>query len=231
MRTQLSIATLIISALILSPAAMAKTKVKLPQPNLGAPERVACEGVFGKDVTLEQIIERFGKDNVVPHTQVVSIEGEPLYGTLVYPDDPQRKIAYQWFDEDNSRFVAHVALPPTLATPGGLYVGQTLAEVVELNGERISMSGFWWDYGGYPFLHEGGKLWDEDADCLPILRLAPTHEPESDDVDPSSIVGDTTVYSDNPLLEFYAIRVSEAGIGYEFPEGYHGFDEGEPPEE
>lgn len=224
MLTRISVATLTISVLLLSPAALAKTKDKASQP----PERVACEGVFGKDVTLEMIIDHFGADNVEPRTEVDMVEGQPIIGTKVYGADPNRTIVYQWFDEENSQHIAYIGLPPTLATPGGLYVGQPIAEVEKLNGQRFGMSGFWWDYGGYPFLHEGGNLWDDEADCLPMIRFAPTLE---GDFDVEPISGDTTVYSDNPLLLKVGVEIQEAGMGYELPEGYDGFDEGEPIEE
>jgi hypothetical protein len=228
MLTRISVATLTISALALSPAALAKTKDKATAPATTAVERVACEGIFGKDVTLEMIVAHYGKEHVEPRVEVDALEGESVFGTRVFGDDPSRAIVYQWFDDENSRFVAYVGLPPTLATPGGLHLGQTVAEVAALNGERFSMSGLWWDYGGFPFLHEGGRLWDVEANCVPIVRFGSTLE---GDFDASAIGGDVTIYSDNPLLAKVGAKLEEVGMGYEFPEGYDGFDEGEPVEE
>lgn len=229
MLTRLAISTLIISSLALSPVAFAKTKDKSPTAPHTAPERVQCEGVFGPDVTVDMIIAHFGAENVEARIEVDSVEGVPVFGTLVYGDDPDRKIAFQWFDEANTRFVSYVDLPPTLATPEGLYVGQTAAEVAALNGEPVSFAGFWWDYGGYVFLHEGGKLWNTEAPCVPMIRFAPTVE--EPDVDVTTISGDVTVTSDDPLVGKVGVKVQTAGMGYQYPEGYDGFDEGEPVEE
>ena len=185
----------------------------------GAPaapaEEVACSGVFGPDSSEALVIETFGAENVVTGT-VPGPEGTELIATTVFPDDPERSMEFGWFDEENFTRLSYVELSPSQTTPGGVRIGQTVAEVEALNGQPFEVGGFWWDYGGYANI-ESGTLAELEGGCHLSIRFSPG-ESYPDDTDVTSVSGEVQVSSDDPLLAEIDTRVQVLAIGYPWPD-------------
>lgn len=180
------------------------------------PEQVACQGVYGTESSEALLIETFGKDNVVSGT-IYGPEGMEMIGTTVFPDDPDRKMEFVWWDETSLSGLSYVDLAPTQTGPGGVRIGQTVAEVAALNGAPFVIGGFWWDYGGYANI-ETGNLAQPNGDCHVSIRFAPA-EDYSPTLDVSPVSGEVQVPSDEGLLEDLDVRVQVISISYPGPEG------------
>ena len=173
-----------------------------------------CSGVFGIDSSEALVIETYGADNVVTGDSP-GPEGTTVLATTVFPDDPDRSIRFGWWNEEALTDLSYADLPAAMPGPKGVQAGMTVAELVELNGEPFTLSGFGWDYGGFANI-QTGQLAELDGGCTVSVRFA--LEEYGDDVDVGSIMGDQEVSSDNPLLEQLDVRVQSVSIGYPHPD-------------
>lgn len=209
MIARLSLLALCSTVLVVSPV-LAKDK------SGAKPEQVACQGIYGPDSSEALLIDTFGKDNVVTGT-IYGAEGMEMIGTTVFPDDPERRMEFVWWDEAALSGLSYVDLAPSQVGPGGVRIGQTVAEVVALNGAPFTIGGFWWDYGGYANI-EAGNLASPMDDCYLSIRFSPADE-YSPAIDVSPVSGEVQVPSDEGLLEILDVRVGVLSISYPGPEG------------
>ena len=177
-------------------------------------EEIACEGAFGIDSSEARLIELYGADNVVTGT-VPGPEGTEMLATTVFPDDPKRTLQFVWWNEEKLSDPSYIELPAKLAAPGGVHIGQSLAEVEALNGEPFTLLGFGWDYGGSAGF-ETGALSDLPGDCLLSVRFEYGESPEGLDTLPA--MGDKELSSDDPLLAQMQVRLYAVSIGYPHPD-------------
>lgn len=196
---------------------MLRTAFVLPALLLAAPAfaaEVTCEGAFATDSSEARLIELYGKDNVVTG-ETDGPEGTTIIATKVFPSDPAKTMTFGWWDETQNAALSYVELPPgdSLA---GVHAGLTVKEVEALNGEPFTMSGFWWDYGGYAGF-QSGKLADLPGGCYLSLYFQPSIDGPAD-LNVDAISGDREVPSSEPLLETLAVKVDAVTIGYPFPE-------------
>lgn len=173
-----------------------------------------CSGVFGIDSSEALVIETYGADNVVTGDSP-GPEGTTVLATTVFPDDPDRSIRFGWWNEEDRIDLSYTDLPPAMPGPKGVEAGMSVAELVELNGDPFTLSGFGWDYGGFANI-QTGQLAELDGGCTVSVRFA--LEEYGDDVDVGSIMGDQEVSSDNPLLAQLDVRVQSVSIGYPHPD-------------
>ena len=180
----------------------------------GFAEEIACEGAFGIDSSEARLIELYGADNVVTGT-VPGPEGTEMLATTVFPDDPKRSLQFVWWNEEKLSDPSYIELPAKLAAPGGVHIGQSLAEVEALNGQPFTLLGFGWDYGGSAGF-ETGALSDLPGDCLLSVRFEYGESPEGLDTLPA--MGDKELSSDDPLLAQMQVRLYAVSIGYPHPD-------------
>lgn len=195
--------------------AAAAAPVAAKDKDAPAAEEVTCLGVFSPGSSEAMLIDTYGAENVVTGT-VPGPEGTELIATTVFPDDPERTMEFGWFDEENYTRLTYVRLSPSQTAPGGVRIGQTVAEVEALNGEPFKVGGFWWDYGGYANI-ESGKLAQLEGSCYLSIRFSPG-ENYSDDIDVTPVSGEVQVSSDDPLLAEFDTRVQVLTLGYPWPE-------------
>jgi hypothetical protein len=208
MHSRLFLCTFCAAALAIGPV-LAKEK---PAPDA---DQVTCEGVYGADTTEALVVQTFGAENVVTGP-VDGPEGTTYTATTIFPDDPDRTMLFSWFDETALTGISSIALSPSQAGPGGVRIGQTVAEVEAINGEPFTLSGFWWDYGGSAGF-DSGKLSGVAGDCYVSLGFAvPNEIPQAIDVTPIS--GDIEVPSSEGLLEVLDVRVERLSLGYASPD-------------
>jgi hypothetical protein len=186
---------------------------------------VVCGGPLGPDSSEAALIAAYGADNVVTG-QVDGPEGSTVLATTVFPNDPQRSFQVYWWDEDKHASLASFSLPAGDTAPGGLRVGQTVAEIEALNGGPFNISGFDWDYGGFANFGEESNLLNLPGGCYPSVRFAPTKEaPAGTNID--AVEGDIQVPTTEPLLKTLDARVESVWLSYAMPEGMEQEGEGE----
>ncbi|MDE1569661.1 hypothetical protein [Aquabacter sediminis] len=180
------------------------------------PASLSCEGVFARDTDKGRLVAAFG----APHVrdgEIPGAEGSTERGTLVFADDPARRIEILWQDEKKSRIPAMVRVGPestwTFAVPGGtLKPGQTLAEVRALNGGPFALSGFEWDYGGTVTDWKTGRLARIPGGCTLSLIFAP--DPDAPEKARLKVSGDATFSSDGAAMKAVRPKVEVLSFGW-----------------
>lgn len=183
----------------------------LATPALAA--EIACEGPFAADSSVARLQEAFGAENVVTGDSP-GPEGTTVLATTVYPDDPDRTMVFGWWDEENLSELSYVELAPG-DSAFGVSRGMGVDAVEALNGEAFTMTGLWWDYGGYAGF-QSGALAELAGDCSLSLRFD-TALNVPDGLDVGSISGDQQIASDEPLLEQLSVEVTQVTLGYAYP--------------
>lgn len=172
----------------------------------------SCTGVFGPDSSEALLKQTYGAENVVTG-QVPGAYDQQMLATTVFPNDPDKSMQFVWWDEDTREGLLSVDLPPSIDGPGGVHIGMPVAEVLDINGKPFTMSGFWWDYGGYDKIEQGALAYHDGSGCYLSLHFAPADD-YPQDLDVSAVSGDVTVAADEPLLEKLDTRVSFVSISY-----------------
>lgn len=98
----------------------------------------------------QQLINRFGAENIARDTAWYP-EGMGQYVvTLLYPGT-KNEVSFSWLDPE--AFIGleelEVSADSSAWTTRGVRIGTSMTELVELNGDHFTFSGFGWDYGGY----------------------------------------------------------------------------------
>ena len=177
------------------------------------PLHLECAGPFGADSSEAFLAELFGAENVVAQT-IDGPEGTTLDATLVFPNDPTRRLVVLWQDEAGRARPAAIIVRDDSGWigPGGVRLGSELAEVEAINGAPFSVLGFGWDYGGAASF-PSGTLATIPGGCVMSLSFdldwTLEYGPEFD-----AIMGDQQLASDNALLLQAAPKVSEIAVGY-----------------
>jgi hypothetical protein len=183
------------------------------QDNLQPQKRdaIGCDGPFARDTSHAKLVTAFGAKDVT-FKQVDAAEGSKEYATVLFDDDPTKRVVVFWHDaKARARpSMISVSAPSLWTGPGGVGNGMKLTEVEKLNGKPFKLAGFGWDGGG--FVRElDGKL--KPSGCNLVIRF----EPGIANPLPAryaEITGDKTIVSNNGLLRRTRAQVSEWGIGY-----------------
>lgn len=179
---------------------------------------LSCGGPFAKDATAAGLAQAFGKANVRDGDIYVG-EGASEAGTLVFPDDPARRLEILWHD------AAARARPALIRASAGsqwrvpvasgeLRLGMSILDVETLNGRAFSLYGFEWDYGGYASGWKGGALGTARGGCVVGVRFGP--DPKADDKALSKVSGDRQLSSAAPVVR--AVRPFVEQITLSWPE-------------
>jgi len=128
-------------------------------------------------------------------------EGETRPGTVVFPDDPRRRLRVVWKDRAvlQSRIWLMVDAGSRWRGYRDIGVGTDLRTLEKLNGRPFVLAGFDWDYGGTVVDWRGGTLAATATErCRLIVRLEPPRDARRDLVD--QLVGDHDFPSDQPAM-------------------------------
>jgi hypothetical protein len=153
----------------------------------------------------EALRHRLGGDFVRADTVWVG-EGMFEIGTVLFPDDPSRRVQVEWedaADRARPRWVRLEGETSRWRIHPGAGLGTSLAEIEELNGGPFQLHGFGWDYGGTSAGWEGGRLealWGNRV----LLRLRPSRQDEARE---REVSGDLTFPSSHPAMRALEPRV------------------------
>jgi hypothetical protein len=191
------------------------------QPDQAAPPRparpessraIACSGVFGKDSSHLKLATRFDSRNVT-FTEVGGPEGTKLMASVLFPNDPKRRLEVLW-DNEASRTETHLIAingQSTWTAPKGLRLGLGLAALEKLNGKPFKMSGFDQANGGSVSDWQGGALDTLPGGCRVGIRLVP--DAKATDAARSEAAGKEVLSSDAKMRAVRPI-IAEILIGY-----------------
>ncbi len=88
-------------------------------------------------------------------------EGETAPGTMIFPDDPLRRMEILWSDPLARQAPRRLVLRGERSRwmlPRDLSLGTSLTQLEERNGRPFRLAGFAWDYAGVVTSWEGGSL-------------------------------------------------------------------------
>jgi|GEM_PF-1227054 len=191
-------------------------------------------GPITKQTSESELIEIYGA-GVVRREDLPVEESESLYdpGTVIYPDDPLRKVSIKWHDEENYRYPSEIYVwgdSSLWRTDRGITLGTTVRELEALNEKPFGLAGFGWDYGGTVLDSNGGVLVElgyQDPDKPSsewlrralLLRVGPKPLPRRDVTmeEYDSITGDIRLLSDHPVLRKVKLKVHDIIIRYDNP--------------
>lgn len=160
------------------------------------------------------MMDRFGRENVTQGLIHVG-EGETLPATILYADDPRRRLMVAWKDNLNGADPERVVIEGEASlwsVAPGFSVGTTLDSLERLNGRPFELLGFEWDYAGTVVDWKGGVIesLNTDTDWL-VVRLAPEQKAweELGQEETEKIMGDEPFSSENRTMQGVRPTVSQ----------------------
>jgi hypothetical protein len=176
-------------------------------PASGAGLELSCAAFA--DATLASLQQRFGAANVV-NQKVPGAEGEAYDGTVLYPNDPTRRLEIAWRDPVQHEGVASATVSGTEGVrsqwtgPHGMKLGEAMTEVQSANGRAFAASGFDWDYGGMVTDWRGGALASAD-NCSVQVGFQPGAETQQAEGEASFASDSPAMTSRKPYVSFFGV--------------------------
>ena len=168
---------------------------------------LSCAAFVG--VTYDALAQRFGAENIVNQT-LPGPEGESYEATVLFPNDPGRRLEVHWYDVSARARISEVSVSGEMSDwrgPQGLALGQGIEEVERANGRAFQIYGFGWDYGGNVSDWNGGAFAPQGGCLTRVQFYARTND--------TSVMGDTPFLSDLPAMRAAQPRVSQMAIGFQ----------------
>ncbi|MGE0595618.1 MAG: hypothetical protein AB7G40_16985 [Hyphomonadaceae bacterium] len=206
MKHALSAIALLTLAACGQPAPVEPAAPAEPQFTPGQAFDLACD-VF-ESATVATLGEQFGLSNVVEQT-LPGAEGESYQATVLFPDDPRRRLEVIWADPAQTQAAQVITSGDSgdWRGPNGVALGQTIVEIEGANGRPFELFGFGWDYGGTVGDWMGGDLGPR-GDCAVRVRFA------AGGAD-ASVQGDRPFMSDAPAIRAAEPHVREIALVFD----------------
>jgi hypothetical protein len=195
-------------------AAPAQPRRAAPRPQKPAErtQTVSCAGPFAKNATHLQLAQAFGAQNVV-FTEVAGPGNTKLNASVVYPNDPKRRLEVLWHDEATRARPSAIVItgPSRWVAPHGVKLGTFMTDVEKRNGKPFKLSGFGSEGGGAVVDWDGGKL-DQLGGCRMGMRFA--IDSKSPEAAQSKVAAQPQFASSDPDLRAVKPKVMEIIVGY-----------------
>jgi hypothetical protein len=179
---------------------------------------LTCAAPFTRDASAASLADAFGAANVTEQT-IDGPEGEQLRATVLFANDPSRRVEVLWWDEAARRGLANASIqsPNTVwRGPGDLAVGASLDDVAGANGGPFDIAGFGWDYGGVVLDWKDGRLAQTpDQPCTVQMQFNPA--PDAPEGAEEKVLGDSPFSSDSAEVRALRPRIWRMSIGYPSP--------------
>lgn len=178
----------------------------------GAPRSIICNGVFGRDSNHLKLAMAFEARNLT-FTQVDGPDSTKLNASVVFPNDPKRRIEVIWNNDATRSGTSLVVIggQSQWAAPNGLRIGMPLAALEKANGKPFKLSGLDELNSGSVLDWNGGALDSLPGGCKVGIRLAA--EAKSNDSARAGAGGNELV-SNDAALKTAKLRVIEIILGY-----------------
>lgn len=178
-----------------------------PKPRAAAApaNTVTCGGTFAKDATHLKLAIKFDSRNIV-FGEVDGPEGSKIKATILYPNDPRRRLEVIWHNDAARTDLSLVAIngQSQWSAPRGLKLGTSVAALEKINGRPFRLTGFGADGTASVLGWEGGALNALPGGCRIGVRLT----------GPGGAAADRQILSNDPSLKGVKATVAEILIGY-----------------
>lgn len=174
---------------------------------------VTCGGVFGKDSTHLKLAVKYDSRNVV-FGQVDGPEGSKIPASILYPNDPKRRLEVVWNNEAARADTQVISIngKSQWSAPKGLKLGLALAALEKMNGRPFKVSGFGADGFASVLGWEGGALSTLPGGCKVGMRMR--EDAKAPEEARSTVAGDKELLSNDASLRAVKPTVGEILIGY-----------------
>jgi len=196
-----------------SPAAKpAPKQAAQPRPPAGA-NVVACTGVFAKDSTHLKIAIKYDSRNVA-YGPVDGPDGSKISATILFPNDPKRRLEVLWNNEGSRADTSVIAINgrSQWVAPKGLKLGTPLAALEKSNGKPFKLTGLAADGTASVVSWDGGGLSSLPGGCKVGMRLAADAKAPEDAR--KAVAGGKEFLSSDAAIRAVRPTVVEILIGY-----------------
>jgi len=183
------------------------------KPAAGATlKAVACNGAFSKDSSNLKLAIMFDQQNVTYND--ITVNGSSVGASTIYPKDPKRRLEIWWQNPANRSGIYLILIngQSTWAAPGGMKLGQTLADLEKLNKKPFKLKGVDKDNNIAVSDWDGGALATLPGGCKSGVTLQP--DPKAGPEALSALPADKEFSSNDPAMREAKPKVSEILIGY-----------------
>lgn len=165
------------------------------------------------DTTPASLAQRFGAENVTTQT-LPGAEGESYEATLVYANDPTRRLELTW-NEDRSALATVTVGGASTQWRGaeGYTIGTPIADIERINVMPFKLWGFDWDYGGWVSDWSVGTF---SQTTVPGCNVRMRFDPRSQ-TNTSSASGDSEFASNDPAMRAADPAVAAFGLMFSSP--------------
>ena len=174
---------------------------------------VACGGVFAKDSTHLKIAVKYDSRNVT-FGQVDGPEGSKIPGSILFPNDPKRRLEVLWANEAARSEPSVIAIngKSQWSAPKGMKLGLPIAALEKANGKPFKLSGF--DKDGFTSVAgwDGGALSTLPGGCKMGIRLRA--DAKATEHARNAVTGDKELASNDADVKAVKPTVIEILIGY-----------------
>jgi len=190
------------------------TPAKKPAPAPAASGNViACSGVFAKDSTHMKLAIKYDSRNMT-FGQVDGPEGTKIPGTILFPNDPRRRLEVLWANNVGRTDTSIIAIngKSQWIAPKGMKLGLPLAALEKANGRPFKLSSFGSDGTAGVAGWEGGALGSIPGDCKIGIRLAA--DPKATGAARNAAAVDKDFLSNDESVRALKPTVVEILVGY-----------------
>jgi hypothetical protein len=176
---------------------------------------VACSGIFAKDSTHLKLATKYDSRNVT-FGQVDGPDGSKIPGTIVFPNDPKRRLEVLWANEAGRSDTSVIAIngKSQWSAPKGMKLGLPLAALEKANGRPFKISGFDAEGSAGVAGWEGGALSSIPGGCKMGMRLAADPKAPKEARDAVAGAADKEFLSSDAGVRTIKPTVVEILIGY-----------------
>jgi hypothetical protein len=158
--------------------------------------------------TYEDVLKHYGADRVTEEEMRRAPDADETVKKTIVNKGKTDEIIIQWADDAfHKKILAIEASEPQhiFKSIAGVKYGTTMAELVQLNGAKISFNGFAWDFGGLINNYHGGKL--ATAEDQPSVLYEITIPDSINGISDGEIMGDVMLDSDMPKVKKYLDKI------------------------
>lgn len=151
-------------------------------------------GLITSSVDYNGLVAIYGSSNIKDERVCGPECADSIDITRLYPGTKNEAIVH-WKDSAYHQTIAMVECfmdSSAWHTAEGIKIGSGFADILKLNGQKITFSGFGWDYGGYISSYKNGNLKDSRIS----YRLNLSEDPGGND-----LYGDMELDTDMPAVQ------------------------------